>query len=214
MPGKIVDRKALKKDPYNIVITGVGGQGNVMASRLVGNMLVRKGYRVTIGETFGVSQRGGSVMSHMRISKAETWSPQIPQGKADLIVALEPSEAVRVLRDYGNAKVILLSNTRPVFPVSVIAGEIAYPPLEAIIEGARLLCKETFFMNATDEALAIGSAILSNIIMVGAVAGLQILPLEKADFKKIVAGMVTPDKLDINMKAFARGFDLIRNWGR
>ncbi|MBU2252336.1 MAG: 2-oxoacid:acceptor oxidoreductase family protein, partial [Proteobacteria bacterium] len=89
--------EALRKDPYNIVITGVGGQGNVMASRVLANMLVRRGFRVTIGETFGMSQRGGSVMSHIRVSSAAVWSPQIPKGRADLVVALEPVEAIRVL---------------------------------------------------------------------------------------------------------------------
>ena len=68
----------IPRDPYNLIITGVGGQGNVIASRMIGDMLVRTGYRVTIGETFGVSQRGGSVMSHMRISRASAWSPRTP----------------------------------------------------------------------------------------------------------------------------------------
>ena len=72
---------SLPYDPYNVIITGVGGQGNVMASRVVGNMLSRKNLNVTIGETFGASQRGGSVMSHLRISAASHWSPQIPKGK-------------------------------------------------------------------------------------------------------------------------------------
>ncbi len=94
--------RRLAKDPYNIVITGVGGQGNVMASRVLANMLVRRGFKVTIGETFGMSQRGGSVMSHIRVSPTAVWSPQIPKGRADLIVAIEPLEAIRVLLDYGN----------------------------------------------------------------------------------------------------------------
>jgi len=81
----------LAKDPYNLIITGVGGQGNVMASRVLGNMMVKGGFHVTIGETFGASQRGGSVMSHLRISKEGSWSPQIPRGQADFIIALEPS---------------------------------------------------------------------------------------------------------------------------
>jgi indolepyruvate ferredoxin oxidoreductase beta subunit len=63
----------LSKDPYNIIITGVGGQGNVLGSRVLSNMLVRKGYYATIGETFGASQRGGSVMSHIRVSAKSTW---------------------------------------------------------------------------------------------------------------------------------------------
>ena len=72
---------SLPYDPYNVIITGVGGQGNVMASRVVGIMLSRQGLQVTIGETFGASQRGGSVMSHLRISTGSSWSPQIPKGR-------------------------------------------------------------------------------------------------------------------------------------
>ncbi|RLA98609.1 MAG: indolepyruvate ferredoxin oxidoreductase, partial [Deltaproteobacteria bacterium] len=105
--------KRLSKDPYNLIITGVGGQGNVMASRVLANMLVDKGFYVTIGETFGASQRGGSVMSHLRISGKASWSPQIPAGSADIVVALEPIESVRVLKDYGNPGIKILSNTRP-----------------------------------------------------------------------------------------------------
>lgn len=204
-----MERINLKKDPFNIIITGVGGQGNVMASRVVGNMLVKRGFQVTIGETFGVSQRGGSVMSHLRISRKGTWSPQIPKGKADLIVALEPSEAVRVLRDYGNAKVTLLSNTRPVYPISVISGEMTYPGINEIRSGVRLLTKKSLFIDATDSALEMGSAILSNVIMIGAMAGLKIAPLEKGDFKKVISGMVSPDKLEINLEAFSRGAGLV-----
>ena len=80
--------KTLAVDPYNVIITGVGGQGNVMASRIVGNILSRTGLTVTIGETFGASQRGGSVMSHLRISATSYWSPQIPKGKCHLVVSL------------------------------------------------------------------------------------------------------------------------------
>ena len=89
----------LPSDPYNVIITGVGGQGNVMASRVVGSMLSRKGLNITIGETFGASQRGGSVMSHLRISEGSSWSPQIPGGRCHLIMALEPTEALRVLAE-------------------------------------------------------------------------------------------------------------------
>jgi len=90
------------KDPYNVIVAGVGGQGNVVGSQLIGAMLVDMGYRVTIGETYGASQRGGSVMSHLRISKARQYGPLIPPRSADLVIALEPSEAARVLGRYGN----------------------------------------------------------------------------------------------------------------
>ncbi|HQN70592.1 MAG TPA: 2-oxoacid:acceptor oxidoreductase family protein, partial [Smithella sp.] len=88
-------KKSLKKNPTNIIITGVGGQGNVMASRVLAGMLVNAGFIVTIGETFGMSQRGGSVMSHLRVSSSSVLSPQIPQGRGDIVIALEPVEALR-----------------------------------------------------------------------------------------------------------------------
>ena len=96
---------SLPYDPYNIIITGVGGQGNVMASRVLGNMLARRGLQITIGETFGASQRGGSVMSHLRISRGSSWSPQIPKGQCHLVISLEPTETMRVLANYGNPNV-------------------------------------------------------------------------------------------------------------
>ena len=71
-----------KKESYNLIVTGVGGQGNVLSSQLVGQAFVRKGYFVTIGETYGASQRGGSVMSHIRVSSRKQLSPLIPKGKA------------------------------------------------------------------------------------------------------------------------------------
>ena len=80
----------LSVDPFNLIITGVGGQGNVMASRVLGNMLSLNGFHVTIGETFGASQRGGSVMSHVRVSAAASLSPQIARGKGHMVIALEP----------------------------------------------------------------------------------------------------------------------------
>ncbi len=203
----------IKKDPYNVVITGVGGQGNVMASRVLGNMLVRKGYQVTIGETFGASQRGGSVMSHLRISKKGTWSPQIPKGQADIIVSLEPSEAVRVVNLYGHEKVRILSNTRPIYPLSVISGEAAYPPVHEISNGIRMLVADAVFIDATDEALKLGSPILGNIIMIGALAGLEILPLERRDFKKVIAGMIPPEKMNINLQAWDAGIELVKKNG-
>ena len=119
----------LINDPYNLIITGVGGQGNVMASRVLGNMMNRQGLHVTIGETFGASQRGGSVMSHLRISSTSSWSPQIPRGKAHMVVALEPIETIRVLMNYGGPQAKAICNTRPIHPAAVTSGDQYYPSL-------------------------------------------------------------------------------------
>ena len=129
-----------------------------MASRVLSNMLVRRGYRITIGETFGMSQRGGAVMSHIRVSARTQWSPQIPRGKADMVVALEPVEAIRVLMTYGNPKVNVVINTRPIYPVGVITGALDYPPLQEIEKTVRSLSSGAWFLDATDEAVEAGES--------------------------------------------------------
>ena len=99
-----------------MIIGGVGGQGNVLASQILGQMLVTRGYVITIGETYGASQRGGAVMSHLRLSEKDQFSPLIPEGRCDLLVSLEPVEALRILEPYGHPGVMTLINTRPIFP--------------------------------------------------------------------------------------------------
>jgi len=193
------------RDPYNIIITGVGGQGNVMAARIIGNMLALRGLYVTIGETFGASQRGGSVMSHLRVSEKSSWSPQIPKGRADLVVALEPVESLRVMAQYGNPETAVVSNTRPVYPVGVICGDFNYPSMEELNGSLSQLCSNINFIDATEEAIKLGNPILSNVIMIGAVAGLGVLPVDDSDFEKIMSVSVPAGKLGINMEGFQLG---------
>jgi indolepyruvate ferredoxin oxidoreductase beta subunit len=200
-----MEKMQLIKDPYNLVITGVGGQGNVLGSRVLSNMLVSKGYYATIGETFGASQRGGSVMSHIRVSAKCTWSPQIPKGKADLIIALEPIEALRVLMIYGNHKVKVLANTRPIYPVGVIAGELDYPSLSEIKASVKELSSTALFIDATDEAIKLGNSILANIIMIGAASRMLAFPIDRENFKDIILKTLPANKLDVNLKAFDKG---------
>ncbi len=204
-----MEKLQLSKDPYNIIITGVGGQGNVLGSRVLSNMLVRKGYHATIGETFGASQRGGSVMSHIRVSAKSTWSPQIPRGRADLIIALEPVEAIRVLVSYGNQKVIVLVNTRPIYPVGVIAGELEYPSLKDIKASVKELSSTALFIDATDEAIKLGNPILANIIMIGAATRMFEFPIDREDFNQVILRSLPASKLDINLKAFDMGAGMV-----
>ena len=199
----------LLKDPYNIIVTGVGGQGNVMASRVLSQMLSQKGYYITIGETFGASQRGGSVMSHIRVSDHSSWSPQIPKGKADIILALEPIEAVRVVAEYGNPKVTVLLNTRPIHPVGVIAGQLDYPKLEEIRQSLSLLAEKVLLIDATDEAVKLGNPVLGNIIMVGAVCGLNLLPVGIDEFLPAIKSIIPEKRRAVNVSAFEIGMEKV-----
>ena len=201
----------LSSDPYNVIITGVGGQGNVTASRVVGGMLSCKGLNVTIGETFGASQRGGSVMSHLRISAASNWSPQIPKGKSHLVISLEPTEAIRVLKDYGNPEVAVICNTRPIHSIGVICGDHVYPELTDIKSWVTELSRSAWFIDATDRALEMGNPIFGNIMMIGAAAAIGLLPLDREDFKSVITGMVAPDKVEINLSAYDLGKEMVKS---
>ena len=200
----------LRQDPYNLIITGVGGQGNVLSSRMLGGMLTHNGYFITIGETFGASQRGGSVMSHVRISQRAAWSPQIPGGKAHLVIALEPAEALRVLGAYGTPATLLIWNTRPIYPVSVISGEQQYPPGAEIRQALAGLCARNWPLNATQKAMDLGSAIFANIIMLGALSELGLLPFSRRDFSETLSATLPPDKVSINLDAFDSAAALLR----
>jgi len=200
----------LSCDPYNLIITGVGGQGNVMASRVVGNMLSQQGFYITIGETFGASQRGGSVMSHMRISSISSFSPQIPKGRAHMVIALEPTEAIRVLSNYGNPETNVLCNTRPIRSIAVISGEVDYPTIEDMKKWISELSKDAWFFNATDAAMKMGNPIFGNIMLVGALAGTNVLPLDREGFEKIISETMPPDKVESNLSAYDAGVEMVR----
>ena len=202
---------ALSSDPFNLIITGVGGQGNVLASRVVGNMLMEKGLNITIGETFGASQRGGSVMSHLRISAGSTFSPQIPKGQAHMVVSLEPTEALRVLRDYGNLEVNVVCNMRPIHSVGVISGEQEYPSRKDLEEWIRDLSKQAWLVNATDAAIKLGNPIFGNIMLVGALAATQMLPLDRESFETVISRTMPAEKIAINLAAFEQGGAMIKD---
>jgi indolepyruvate ferredoxin oxidoreductase, beta subunit len=201
----------LKHNPYNLVITGVGGQGNVMASRLIGNMLSLLGYKITIGETFGASQRGGAVRSDLRISEDTAFSPQIPKGRAHMIVAMEPAEAIRVLGELGNPDVKVICNMRPIYSVNVICGEFAYPTVEQHRQWLSELSGRVWLLNTTDEAVKLGNPIFSNIMLIGALAGTGDLPLERHLFETVIAQRLPADKVEKNLAAFDKGRAMTMN---
>ena len=202
-------KRSLSKEPTNIIITGVGGQGNVMASRVLAGILVSAGYIVTIGETFGMSQRGGSVMSHLRVSSTSVLSPQIPQGRADIIIALEPVEALRVLTKYGNPDVAVLANSRMAYPMGVITGEFTYPSLDEIRSMFSKLSAKSWMIDATSVAVELGNPVLSNIVMIGALAGALLLPIDRCAFEKELTKSMSADKRQINLKAFDAGMQML-----
>ncbi len=200
---------ARKAETYNVIITGVGGQGNVLSSQLIGQALVGKGYFVTIGETYGASQRGGSVMSHIRISSRKQLSPLIPQGKADIVVGLEPVETLRVLTMYGNPRTVVLCNTRPIYPVDVTSGNEKYPEAGEIRSALESLSSKVYSLRATERAMEMGSPILGNMIMIGALLEVNLLPLTPGEFQKTLEKTFSAQRLKTNLEALEEGKKII-----
>jgi indolepyruvate ferredoxin oxidoreductase beta subunit len=202
----------LSKDPFNVIIGGVGGQGNVLASQILGEMLVSQGYVITIGETYGASQRGGAVMSHLRISTKDQFSPLIPEGQCDLLIALEPVEGLRILDRYGNPRVMTLLNTRPIYPIDVISGNVTYPEVSQVIDKIKELSRRVWTLNATEVALEMGDPIFSNIVMLGALCAVKVLPINRQGFESVIRDLLSSRTLDENMKAFDRGKEGVREF--
>lgn len=197
-------------DPINLIITGVGGQGNILMSRLIGDAFMEEGYTITIGETYGATQRGGSVASHVRISREKIpYSPVTPIGKAEIIVGLEPSEALRMLTNYGDPGTYVVTNTRPIRPLEVSVGEVEYPTPKTLEDCIAQLSKRAWYINASELALSLGNPLITNIVMTGALLGTGLLPIEKSKVERQLKLNFRGEKQILNLKAFEFGYGAV-----
>lgn len=200
----------LRKDPLNIIIAGVGGQGNVLMSFLVGKALLISGYSVTVFDNYGASQRLGAVASHIKVSKESfNTSPLLHGGDADVIVGIEPVELARNLVRFGNPEVIAIMNTRPVYPIGVISGEMEYPALDKMMETIRRLSARSWIVDATDEALKLGNPVYTNVILLGALLASNSVPLDKDTLEEVLKEEL-PMAFEMNAVALQKGWDLVR----
>ena len=197
---------ALEKDPLNLVITGVGGQGNVLVSYIVASAGISEGLYVTVGETYGASQRGGAVMSHVRFSFELQCSPLIPEGQADIVVGLEPVEALRVVADFGNPGTKVIVSPRPIYPVWVLSGQAKYPPVEEVLGRLGELVGKVEVVETTEEGEV---PLAANVLMMGALAGSGLLPFAIGSFEQAMKEILAPKDLELNLQAFRKGVEAI-----
>ena len=185
----------------NIMIVGVGGQGTLLASRILGNTVINEGYDVKVSEVHGMSQRGGSVVTYVRFGE-KVYSPIITQGEADLIISFEKLEAARYapfLKKGGR----IVVNTQEIDPMPVIIGAAEYPAGvldELTAKGVRVEA-----MDALALAEKAGSAKAVNIVLMGRVAKDFGIPYEK--WIKAIENTVAPKFIEMNKKAFDLGYN-------
>ena len=184
---------------FDLVIAGVGGQGTILSSDIIGKAAVKENMSVRAAETHGMAQRGGSVVNHIRLD-CELGS-MIPMKGADVLLALEPSEALRYLEFLSDDGVIII-NTDPILPVTVTSGLCSYPNVDAIVERLEQSHDVKAF-NATEIAKEAGHPQSMNVVMVGAVS--NYLPVSVDTILECVRELVPQKTIDINVRAFEMG---------
>jgi len=178
----------------NIIIVGVGGQGILLTSKILGYLALDMGEQVKVSEVHGMSQRGGSVITHVRIGQ-DVHSPLVDAGEADFVLSFEKLEALRA-EHYLKKGGVLISNTQEILPMPVIMGNTAYPDKAPESENAVML-------DALDLAEKAGSARAVNIVLLGVLSRFLSWPQEK--WESAVAACVPPKTLEINLRAFRAG---------
>ncbi len=185
----------------NIMIVGVGGQGTLLTSRILGNMTIRAGYDVKLSEVHGMAQRGGSVVTYVRYGEKVN-EPIVEEGWADVLIAFERLEALRYAHFLKKDGVIVVNDQR-IDPMPVVIGAAEYP--ENIIEGLKE--KHTVLsVDAMAEAKKLGNAKAFNVVVLGVAA--KHMGFKKEDWLAVIEQTVPAKTIEINKKAFEVGYSL------
>ena len=194
----------MKKD---ILISGVGGQGNIFAANVICEYVMKKRFEVLGTETIGAAQRGGSVVSHIRISDQQIYSPLIPPGRGDVLLGMEPLEALRHMRTLGRHGYYIV-NLYPMPTVYTNLGIDSYPSESEIITAAKKACDRGYVIRATTKAAELGSTQMTNVVMLGALAKADEF-FEYHQVREIVEKISPKRFLEQNMKAYEAGNRLL-----
>ena len=183
----------------NIMIAGVGGQGTLLASKLLGSLLIGQGYDVKVSEVHGMAQRGGSVVTYVRYGERVA-SPIIDRGEADILVAFELLEAAR-WAEYLRPEGVLIANTQQILPMPVITGAAVYP--EDLAERLREGCGRAVLVDALAPAEEAGSAKAVNVVLMGILS--TVLGIPEAAWIAALERQLKPALVEMNKKAFYIG---------
>ncbi len=189
----------------SVLLVGVGGQGTITAAKLLTNGLLEAGYDVKMSEIHGMSQRGGSVSSHVRYNEdGPVFSPVIGPKEADLIVSFEPMEALRWI-DCLKPGGAVVTGTDRIAGLPILTGKAEYP--EGIIDEVRKVAEKVITVDALKEAVAIGNKKVANVILLGTIV--RYMDLENIDWEQIIKDNVPPRFTELNIKAIELGKTLI-----
>lgn len=192
-------------DVKSILIVGVGGQGTLLASKIMGKCFAERGYDVKVSEVHGMSQRGGSVVTYVRYGD-KVWSPVIDKGEADIIISFEQIEAARWMY-YLKRGGVIITSTQKIMPMPVIMGQTEYP--DGTLEAMRSAGINVIEVNAHQLAEEAGNAKAANTVLLGASAH-YLTDISPETWREAVRATVPPKTASINLRAFDLGFDSLK----
>lgn len=187
--------------PVDVLMVGVGGQGTILATRVLAQAAQEAGYDIKVSEIHGMAQRGGSVVTQVRLGK-KVFSPLIPAGGADVVLAFEKLEGLRLLPALKPGGTIII-NEQEIPPVPVLAGVAEYPA--NIVEYIRSAVSDVMAVNALEIAEKCGNPKAANMVLLGAMA--RRLPFGLEVWEKALAARIPARLLEVNQAAFAAGYD-------
>jgi len=189
---------------FNVLITGVGGQGVILMSELLGRAAVKDDLNVRGSEALGMAVRGGSVSSTVRMG-SEVYGPLIPAGKCNLLIGMEPAEALRNIACLSPSSLAIL-NLRKVVPFTVFQGKSKYPGLDEILTKLNMIARQVIKLDAAQLAEEAGNPITANIVMLGAAFGTGQMPVKLETLKAVIQSHFPAKTAPLNLKAFDLGY--------
>ncbi len=193
---------------FDLVIAGVGGQGNILASQAIAKCAMDAGFNIVNTETKGAAQRGGSVLSHVRISENEIFSPLVPQGQADVLLGFEPLEALRYI-NMLNKQGQFIINTAPIPTILANLKVDEYPSQDQMIAEIKEKGLNGYFVNATQAAKDLRNVLLTNVVMLGTFTAITDVVSADAVLNKVFS-MVDMKYHEADLLAFNCGRHLIK----
>ncbi|MGB9684511.1 MAG: indolepyruvate oxidoreductase subunit beta [Candidatus Bathyarchaeales archaeon] len=190
---------------FNIVLAGVGGQGILLAAEILGTAAVKEGLNVRVGEIHGMAQRGGAIVSTVRIGE-NVLSPMILEGKADVILGFEPLETLRNM-GYASEKTLIIMGDEKIPPPGLTLKGEDYPQKNEILEKIRRFSKNVIIVEALRLAKEAGNIIMQNTVLLGALAATGKLPMAEVSLLEALKELVPAKYVEMNIKAFNLGYN-------
>jgi indolepyruvate ferredoxin oxidoreductase beta subunit len=193
---------------FDIVLAGVGGQGILLAAEILGTAAMKEGFNVRVSELHGMAQRGGAVVSNVRIGE-KVLAPTVLEGQADVLLGFEPLETLRNLK-FASDKTLVIMSDEKIPPAELSAKMMKYPNMKEIVAKIRRFTENVLIIETAKLAEKAGSILAQNIVLIGALTAMGKMPVKAESVMEALRELVPRKHLDVNAKAFKLGYECVK----